>query len=68
MFEDINFFKPYFPVAGKKLQLSWAKQQNVKVALFVYDGVQVDWQVPEAVGNCVTGLVKGPGKLILNNK
>jgi hypothetical protein len=29
----------YFPAAGKKLQLSCAKQQKVKEALFKFDGV-----------------------------
>ena len=55
----------YFPVVdGKKLQLSWAKQQKINVALFVFEGVQRDWQVPEAVANCLTGFVNGPGKVI----
>ena len=55
----------YYPVVdGKKLQLSWAKQQKINVALFVFEGVQRDWQVPEAVANCLTGFVNGPGKVI----
>ncbi len=54
----------YFPAAGKKLQLSCAKQQKVKEALFKFDGVHDGWHVPEAVANCTTGFVKGPGKEI----
>jgi hypothetical protein len=39
----------YFPATGKKLQLSCAKHQKVKVALFRLDGVHDFWHVPEAV-------------------
>ena len=47
----------------KSLQLFWAKQQKVKVALFVNDGLHSDWQVPTAVVNWTTGFSNGPGKV-----